>query len=360
MGWESRRYEPPDRNRGGFPALLRRMFGQGEDFYGWGITLYRAWGIDVRIHLLFIIYIVIELIRALPRDNVGIGYRAAALASLFTLVLLHEYGHCIACRRLGGTANRIVLWPLGGLAFVAPPPNWRAELITTIGGPAVHVILFPLFAGSLLGLGVHWSSVFFNPFTIESALGGLHLPSGELPFWLYWLWWLHVLNSLLFLFNMLLPMYPMDAGRIVHCLLWRRVGHRRATDLATKIGFTGAAVLGVIGAIVPGQQLLLGLAVFGAVECWQARRRLAMEQAGGDPALAQYDFDRGFQGFPSDDTPRESTRQARARERREREAESEQAELDRILAKIARSGMGSLTRAEKRWLERATEQRRRE
>lgn len=357
MGWESRRYDQPDDDRRGFPALLRRMFGQGEDFYGWGVTLYRAWGIDVRIHLLFIIYIVVELIRALPRDNVGIGYRSMALASLFGLVLLHEYGHCIACRRVGGAANRIVLWPLGGLASCMPPPNWAANLITTIGGPAVNLILFPVFAGVLLALGIPWSSIFFNPFAVEAALGDLNLPgSGAQPYWLYWLWWLHATNAFLFLFNVLIPMYPMDSGRILHCLLWRKLGHRRATDIATKIGFAAAAVLVVI-ASVGEQHLLMGIAVFGIVECWQARRRLAMEQ--GDPALGDYDFDRGFQGFPAaDDSPRESARQARARVRREQEAEAEQAELDRILAKIARSGMGSLTRGEKRWLERATEQRR--
>src|SRR6476659_7321383 len=43
--------------------------------------------------------------------------------TLFGIVLLHEFGHALACRSVGGRAERIVLWPLGGIAFVSPPPR---------------------------------------------------------------------------------------------------------------------------------------------------------------------------------------------------------------------------------------------
>lgn len=39
----------------------------------------------------------------------------AAYLLLFAIVLLHEFGHALACRSVGGKAERILLWPLGGL-----------------------------------------------------------------------------------------------------------------------------------------------------------------------------------------------------------------------------------------------------
>lgn len=38
---------------------------------------------------------------------------------LLVTVLLHELGHCLATRRLGGQVEGILLWPLGGLAYLA-------------------------------------------------------------------------------------------------------------------------------------------------------------------------------------------------------------------------------------------------
>ena len=352
MGWENRDYASPD-DSGRFLAALKRMF-QG-DFFSWGIKLYRAWGIEVRLHLLFILIAVGQLFQGLVKDRAGIQYWALGFGSLFGLVLLHEYGHCIACRRVGGTADRIVLWPLGGLARCAPPHDWRADLITTIGGPAVNLILMPVFAGLLLAVGVEWSAVVFNPFGASVTMTGLHLRDGSTPYWLTWLWLTHATNAALFFLNVLLPMFPMDSARIVHALMWRRVGHQRATDLITKIGFGAAVILLVLSF---GQVWFMELAIFGAICCWQERRQMQMVQ--GDPSLAGYDFDRGYAGMPGvKEESGDSSRAQRRREQQRKKDEAEQAELDRILAKIATSGMASLSKAEKRWLERATEQRRR-
>src|ERR1019366_5862534 len=68
----------------------------------------------------------------------GISLRAGRYSSmvwpaleyltLFVIVLVHEFGHALACRQVGGQANQIVLWPLGGVAYVAPPPRPGATL----------------------------------------------------------------------------------------------------------------------------------------------------------------------------------------------------------------------------------------
>ena len=74
----------------------------------------------------------------------------------FLIVLLHEFGHALACRQVGGTANQIVLWPLGGVAYVNPPQRPGATLWSIAAGPLVNVALLPSFAElmmSAIGLG---------------------------------------------------------------------------------------------------------------------------------------------------------------------------------------------------------------
>src|SRR5207237_9655011 len=64
--------------------------------------------------------------------------------ALFCIVLMHEFGHALACRQVGGVADRIVLWPLGGIAFVNPPPRPGAYLWSIAAGPLVNVALIPI------------------------------------------------------------------------------------------------------------------------------------------------------------------------------------------------------------------------
>jgi stage IV sporulation protein FB len=353
MGWESRSYGSGEES--GFRRGLRRVFGEGENPLTWSLPLYTAFGIRVRIHLFFVIWIVVELLQSMARSNIGWQFTGLGIAALFGLVLLHEYGHCYACRRVGGTADQILLWPLGGLASCLPPYGWKPDLITTVGGPAVNLVLWPLF-GTLLAVLIPAGNIipalFFNPFDPAQGLGEVRLTDGTQPMWLYAIWWLYYTNAVLFLFNVLVPMYPMDSGRILHALLWSRLGDRRALAITINVGFVVAVILFIVG-MTGGNGLLMGLALFGGITCWLEKRRLAMM----DPVVGAYDFERGYQSLPrEDETAKE--RKAKAAERRRKEQEKEQAELDRILAKIAGSGMNSLTGAEKKWLQRATERRR--
>ncbi len=80
------------------------------------------------------------------------------------------------------------------------------------------------------------------------------------------------------------------------------------------------------------------------------KRRLAMT---GDDTFMGYDFERGYSSLPPETEVSEKSREKRAKKE-----EDDQAELDRILAKIAKTGMGSLTKGEKKWLAAASERRR--
>ena len=71
-------------------------------------------------------------------------WNALEYLALFVIVLLHEFGHALACRQVGGTADRIMLWPLGGVAFVNPPQRPGATLWSLAAGPLVNVALLPI------------------------------------------------------------------------------------------------------------------------------------------------------------------------------------------------------------------------
>ena len=348
MAWSERDLERFDDREGRFRAAMRRVFGDGENPMAWGFTLYRAWGIRVRIHLAFVLYILGTLIFTLPRDAMGPGFVLWGLGGLFGLVLLHEYGHCVACRLVGGEADDIMLWPLGGLASCAPPHDWRSNLVTALGGPAVNMILLAPFSLGIWVATRDVGSVVFNPFDPGTALAELRLPAGggeplgAQPWWLTALWSAHFANIALLGFNLLVPMFPMDAARILHALLWRRAGEAHAMRTTLSVGLVTAVTLAVL-AIVVNQTLLLAIALLGGGVCYVERRRLRFTAE--DP-LAPPDG--------PDDDELEARREARAREK----ARAEQAEVDRILAKISEGGMESLSVREKRTLKRATRHRR--
>src|SRR2546425_546998 len=108
--------------------------------------------------------------------------------SLFAIVLMHECGHALACRQVGGRADQIVLWPLGGVAYVDPPPRPGATLWSIAAGPLVNVVLMPLLLIALFAAD-NW---------IDSAPNVLRFVQA-----------LTYINAGLLIFN-LLPIYPLD------------------------------------------------------------------------------------------------------------------------------------------------------
>ena len=88
--------------------------------------LFRFRGVGVFMHWSWLAVAFYEVVYR-ERHYSSLFWNAAEYLTLFGIVLLHEFGHALACQQVGGTANRIVLWPLGGVALVAPPPRpWRA------------------------------------------------------------------------------------------------------------------------------------------------------------------------------------------------------------------------------------------
>jgi Zn-dependent protease len=184
------------------------------------IRLFRFGGIDLSLHWSWFLVAAFE-ISDRGKTYSSLTWNVLEYLALFLIVMLHEYGHALACRQVGGTANQIVLWPLGGVAYVDPPPRPGATLWSIAAGPLVNLLLLPIL--SLLGIlsrSLGWAEVMPNA---QALLRGV--------------WFI---NLGLLIFNML-PIYPLDGGQILRSLMWFAVGRARSLMLATTIGFVGVA-----------------------------------------------------------------------------------------------------------------------
>src|SRR6201999_2842673 len=122
--------------------------------------IFRLAGIRVYLHFTWFIVAALEVVRFAGRYR-NPTWAAFEYLALFAIVLAHEFGHALACRQTGGQADTIVLWPLGGIAFVRPPPRPSAYLWSIAAGPLVNVVLFPVFIVLVFAVvGLHWKTIY--------------------------------------------------------------------------------------------------------------------------------------------------------------------------------------------------------
>lgn len=169
--------------------------------------------------------------------------------ALFVTVTLHEFGHALACRQVGGSANQIVLWPLGGVAYVTPPQRPGATLWSIAAGPLVNVVLLPVFIGAAWACGA----------------AGLF---EAMPDFARFMRALIVMDVSLLIFNVL-PVYPLDGGQILRSLLWYPFGRARSLQIATIVGLVGGVALA--GLALWEQRIWLGVIAFYLLsQSWQS------------------------------------------------------------------------------------------
>ena len=111
------------------------------------IRLFRFSGIDVFLHWSWFLVAFYEIQRGGIGHYSSVTWAVLEYLALFLIVTLHEFGHALACRQVGGQANQIVLWPLGGVAYVNPPQRPGATLWCIAAGPLVNVVLAPIVMG---------------------------------------------------------------------------------------------------------------------------------------------------------------------------------------------------------------------
>ena len=210
------------------------------------IRLFRIAGITVFLHWSWFLVAAYE-ISDRAKSYSSPAWSALEYLALFAIVMMHEFGHALAGRQVGGTSDHIVLWPLGGVAYVNPPPRPGATLWSLAAGPLVNVALFPILGGLYwLAREAGWAESRPDAYQFLLVVLGI--------------------DVVLFVFNML-PIYPLDGGQILRSLLWYAVGRARSLMAATVIGFIGVA--GLIGLALLRHDAWLGvICAFILLNCW--------------------------------------------------------------------------------------------
>lgn len=210
------------------------------------IHLARIFGIDLGLHWSWFLVALIE-IDARSGAYHFIGWNVLEYLALFLIVTVHEFGHALATRQVGGSANRIVLWPLGGIAFVDPPPRPGPTLWAIAAGPLVNVVLaLPLWLAWRASQTSLWMLLHPDAATFVQSV--------------------FFINLGLLIFN-LIPVYPLDGGQILRSLLWFPLGRARSLLIAVVVGFVGVMGLGYV-AVRASDWILGAIALFILWSCW--------------------------------------------------------------------------------------------
>jgi Zn-dependent protease len=213
--------------------------------------IFRFAGIDVFLHWSWFLIAAYEVSSRKETYSSPL-WNAAEYLSLFAIVTLHEFGHALACRSVGGRADRIVLWPLGGIAYVEPPQRAGAVLWSIVAGPLVNLVLVPVF------VGLYYYS---RSADLLHSAPNAHQLIRSIMF----------INIGLFVFNVL-PVYPLDGGQILRALLWFVIGRAKSLYVASFVGILGVA--GLVGIALWMQSIWIGImAYFAGSQCMNGFRQ---------------------------------------------------------------------------------------
>lgn len=286
----------------------------------------------------------------------GLKLGSAIFGVLFLSVLYHEFCHIWVVRGTGGEGEEILLWPLGGLAYCRPADTFRSEFWTAFAGPLSNLLLagVGLWPAIQLGIVSHPSdlltqAVFLPPVKLETQIP---LDLGALLFSLNWG---------LFLLNML-PVYPLDGGRMLQAILAQRMprseAHRRCI-------ITGMIICGI--AIFAGMWIQNVWVVFYGFVAFimnHVEWIVTSAQRQYDESFLGHDFSEGYTSLEREEQVRERQPGYFERRRREREERRQQKEeqvrvdtetrVNQLLDKISTHGMESLSSEERRFLEQAS------
>ncbi len=199
------------------------------------IPLGRIAGFPVKVHwsVLVILWLFTwSLASALPDSVKGYSHAAYWLAGacgalvLLASLLAHELAHAVVARRAGVSVGSVTLWLFGGVTTLGGEAKTpKAAFRIAIAGPATSLAL----AAAFFGLAVGFETMRAAAIVVSVAK------------------WLALINLLLGLFN-LLPGAPLDGGRVLRAILWRRHGDSvRAAIGAARAGRVVAFILITLG-----------------------------------------------------------------------------------------------------------------
>ncbi len=351
MGWDDR---PPYRDRSvSVNPLVWILNGS--------IPMFTILGVRVRAHVSMLLFVALMLLPISHGNEYTLGVRAMSMGMLLTVILIHELAHCTTARRLGGDADEVVIWPLGGMALPAPPNRALPTFLTAAVGPAVNFFIavfsaagFYLFLPvATIHAGTVHAGHLFNPF--HPAAPPFQWAWSEPSFYF---WWLFTINYAVFLMN-LLPIFPLDGSQMFHAILWPAVGHFRSMMIATAVGIAGSAVC-FITCLATGTGTWILPVCFAWAFFQSLQARIALRENAPEDWSEAGEY---ASGIGVTEKPRRRRRLSRGAIKRARKIALKEKEtrdrIDLILAKVSARGLHGLTWLERRALRKATERTRR-
>jgi Zn-dependent protease/CBS domain-containing protein len=204
-----------------------------------GVPIAKIFGIEIRVHLswVFILAIItvavgLQLGSAAPGWSDALRWGVAGTVALMFLVsvLAHELAHGLVARRRGMGGGSVTLLFFGGASTQGKEPATPAdEALVAAAGPLASIVVTGLFVAL-------WAVARTVPGALGEAVAQLGLV-------------LSVLNALLALLN-LLPVYPLDGGRILRATLWFVSGSEsratRGVAITSRMAGWGLIVGGIL------------------------------------------------------------------------------------------------------------------
>ena len=162
--------------------------------------LFKLFGVDIKAHWSWILFFFLIIDFSDPIKDIFISILTVLV--IFSFVLIHEFGHIFAARKYGIKCSRVVLSFLGGAAIVdegmdSLPP--KRALWVAFAGPLTNLIMFILL---IPFIGV-----------MDDITGVEDIGPWQMLYFMSLL-----INVVMFVFN-LLPIYPMDGGRLLRSTL---------------------------------------------------------------------------------------------------------------------------------------------
>ncbi len=314
----------------------------------------RIGSLQIRFSLYFLPLVPLYLIRF------GWSLGFAVLGVLLLSVFVHELGHVCLARLTGGTASEIHLSPIGGLAMVQPGRGTWAQLVTTAAGPFVNLVVCLAVFPKYYAPETLWAIL--NPIQFPVAqlnTDGLLKDLGLIVF---------AVNWVLLLVN-LLPILPLDGGRVVRTLLLTRIHPELVDRFAVQVSMVAAGLLALVGLYGDWSPVVFLGAALLIINLVQLFEHEAIDR--DEDSFLGYDFSEGYTSLDRSAPPagttqpteaqrglleqwRERRRQQREQAMRRQQEEAEQ-KLDELLAKVHAHGMGSLTSREQQLLKQVSD-----
>ncbi|MDR7077935.1 stage IV sporulation protein FB [Neobacillus niacini] len=172
---------------------------------------------------------------------------------LIGIIFVHEMGHAAAASFFSWRIKKITLLPFGGVAEMEEHGNrpLKEEAIVVLAGPLQHIWMVAL----------AYALLFFNLIPEDLFLLFLHY------------------NLMIFIFN-LIPVWPLDGGKLIFMLLSLKKSFPIAHRQTLLISFSSVGIFSVLTLFAAPEQInvwiIVGFLLFSLYHEWKQRRYIFM------------------------------------------------------------------------------------